>query len=90
MMSNRSEYTYDENDKVTELHQFDANDMPTASTYWEYDEAGRVIKESYYLKNTCRSFNEYVYNDDGSYTMTANTLIDEAKMIYDKKVFKGK
>ena len=80
------DHLYDVEGRESELLQYDANNVPMGKTTWEYDELDRIVKESYFMKEVCRAYNEYEYREDGSYIMTAYTLIDETTMTYDKKV----
>ena len=89
MVTGYYEYLYDEAGNVSEKLQYDANYAPMGKTAWEYDAAGRVVKESFFIKDVCRSYNEYGYKEDGSYVMTSYTLIDEGTMTYEKKVYGG-
>ena len=86
MLTMYYEYLYDAEGRKIEQLQYDANYSPEGKYTWEYDELGRVTKDSYFIGEVCRGYNEYKYRDDGSYSMTAYTLIDEATMTYDKKV----
>ncbi len=81
-----NEYLYDDAGRKTDMFMYDANNVPTARTSWEYDELDRVVKESYFLKDVCRTYSEFEYREDGSYIMTNYTLVDENTMTYDKKI----
>ena len=80
------EYHYDGFGRKVEAFQYDANHNPFARTAFDYDEEDRITRESYYLNDVCRSYNEYEYREDGAYRMTAYTLVDEKTMTYDKKI----
>lgn len=81
-----NEYLYDDRDRVTDKYQYDQNYIAIYRTSWEYDDSDRVIKESFYIKDLCRSYNEYEYRENGTYKMTTYNLTDERTMTYDKKV----
>ncbi|MBR6917620.1 MAG: hypothetical protein IKN38_05500 [Clostridia bacterium] len=80
------EYSYDEAGRVTDQIRYEPNSDSYTGTSWVYDVLDRVVRESFYNGDVCYAYNEYAYNEDGTFTMAAYYLTDQDSMTYEKKI----
>ncbi len=82
VLVNYTLYEYDEFGNNTSRLCYNASDALEYQEICTYDEYNRLIKEEMIMRNVCKSYSEYIYDENGDVEEHNYYLVDEYEMVY--------